>query len=121
MRCEDPFLIKNKLGLHARAATVLAQLAVQFDAKITLHQDDKEAAGDSVLALMLLESSKGKEVKVNSFEEFKNFIKIWNFHKNKIIDHCKNFFVFSFNFFICMFPPYQIFIFIFFKNIYWFF
>jgi len=25
---------------------------------------DKEAAGDSVLALMLLESSKGKEVKV---------------------------------------------------------
>ena len=64
MRCEDTFLIKNKLGLHARAATVLAQLAVQFDAKTTLHQDDKEAAGDSVLALMLLESSKGKEVKV---------------------------------------------------------
>jgi phosphocarrier protein NPr len=64
MRLEDTFLIKNKLGLHARAATVLAQLAVQFDAQITLFQDNKEAAGDSVLALMLLESSKGKEVKV---------------------------------------------------------
>ena len=64
MHCEDTFLIKNKLGLHARAATVLAQLAVQFDATITLFQDDKEAAGDSVLALMLLESSQGKEVKV---------------------------------------------------------
>ena len=62
MHCEDTFLIKNKLGLHARAATVLAQLAVQFDATITLFQDDKEAAGDSVLAL--LESSQGKEVKV---------------------------------------------------------
>ena len=46
MHCEDTFLIKNKLGLHARAATVLAQLAVQFDATITLFQDDKEAAGD---------------------------------------------------------------------------
>jgi len=64
MRLEDTFLIKNKLGLHARAASVLAQLAVQFDASITLHQDDKQAAGDSVLALMLLESSQGKEVKV---------------------------------------------------------
>lgn len=64
MRLEDTFLIKNKLGLHARAATVLAQLAVQFDASITLHQDDKQAAGDSVLGLMLLESSQGKEVKV---------------------------------------------------------
>ena len=46
MHCEDTFLIKNKLGLHARAATVLAQLAVQFDATITLFQDDKEAAGE---------------------------------------------------------------------------
>lgn len=64
MRLEDTFLIKNKLGLHARAASVLAQLAVQFDASITLQQDDKQAAGDSVLGLMLLESSQGKEVKV---------------------------------------------------------
>ncbi|MDP2636547.1 MAG: HPr family phosphocarrier protein [Pseudoalteromonas sp.] len=64
MRSEGTFLIRNKLGLHARAATVLAQLAVKFDATITLFQDEKQAAGDSVLALMLLESSQGKEVKV---------------------------------------------------------
>ncbi|WMN61285.1 HPr family phosphocarrier protein [Pseudoalteromonas xiamenensis] len=64
MRVENTFLIKNKLGLHARAATVLAQLAMQFDAQITLYQDDKIAEGDSVLALMLLESSQGKEIKV---------------------------------------------------------
>ena len=63
MRLEDTFLIKNKLGLHARAATVLAQLAVQFDASITIFQDGKEAAGDSVLGLMLLESSKEKKLK----------------------------------------------------------
>ncbi|CCQ10391.1 Phosphocarrier protein, nitrogen regulation associated [Pseudoalteromonas luteoviolacea B = ATCC 29581] len=64
MKIENTFLIKNKLGLHARAATVLAQLAMQFDASIMLHQDDKCAEGDSVLALMLLESSQGKEVRV---------------------------------------------------------
>ncbi|ASD68554.1 MULTISPECIES: HPr family phosphocarrier protein [Pseudoalteromonas] len=61
---EDTFLIQNKLGLHARAATVLAQLATQFDAEVTLYQGDKSAAADSVLALLLLESSQGKEVRV---------------------------------------------------------
>ncbi|WP_440054894.1 HPr family phosphocarrier protein [Pseudoalteromonas sp. T1lg65] len=61
---EDSFLIRNKLGLHARAATVLAELANQFDAEITLYQGDKQAAGDSVLALLLLESSQGKQVRV---------------------------------------------------------
>ncbi|WP_419147285.1 MULTISPECIES: HPr family phosphocarrier protein [unclassified Pseudoalteromonas] len=61
---QGTFLIKNKLGLHARAASVLAQLATQFDASVTLYQGDKSAAADSVLALLLLESSQGKEVKV---------------------------------------------------------
>jgi phosphocarrier protein NPr len=61
---QGEFLIVNKCGLHARAATVLAQLAVNFDATVTLYQDDKQANADSVLALLLLESSQGKYVKV---------------------------------------------------------
>ncbi len=61
---QNRFLIRNKLGLHARAASVLAQLATTFDAKITLKQDDKEADGASVLGLLLLESSQGKELEV---------------------------------------------------------
>ncbi len=64
MRAENTFLIENKLGLHARAASVLAQLAATFDARITLYQDEREAAGDSVLGLLLLESSRGKQVRV---------------------------------------------------------
>ncbi len=61
---EATFVIQNKLGLHARAASQLAQLAMNFDAKITLYQGDKSAEADSVLALLLLESGKGKEVRV---------------------------------------------------------
>ncbi|KZN29472.1 HPr family phosphocarrier protein [Pseudoalteromonas luteoviolacea] len=64
LKWEDTFLIRNKLGLHARAATVLAQLSAQFNAQITLYQGDKSAPGDSVLALLLLESSQGKTVRV---------------------------------------------------------
>ena len=64
MAIEQRFLIENKLGLHARAATLLAKLALEFDAKISLMQGDKSAEADSVLGLMLLESSQGKEVVV---------------------------------------------------------
>ena len=65
MAVEKRFLIENKLGLHARAATLLAKLAMEFDAKISIKQGDKVADADSVLALMLLESSQGKEVLVH--------------------------------------------------------
>ena len=56
MHCEDTFLIQNKLGLHARAATTLAQLALSFDANIILEQDTKTKEKKSkslVKALML--------------------------------------------------------------------
>lgn len=61
---EGTFVIENKLGLHARAASALAQLAQNFDATVTLYQGEKSAQADSVLGLLLLESGKGKEVKV---------------------------------------------------------
>ncbi|WP_395340611.1 HPr family phosphocarrier protein [Ningiella sp. W23] len=56
--------IVNKLGLHARAATKLVQLANQFKASIELTQGDNSAPADSVLALMMLESGQGKTVNV---------------------------------------------------------
>jgi phosphocarrier protein NPr len=56
--------IINKLGLHARAATKLVQLANQFDAEIILTQGENSAPANSVLALMMLESGQGKSVDV---------------------------------------------------------
>lgn len=58
------FIISNKLGLHARAATQLAKLAMSFDSEVTIKQGDKSAQADSVLGLMLLESSHGKQIEV---------------------------------------------------------
>ncbi|MFC4702031.1 HPr family phosphocarrier protein [Glaciecola siphonariae] len=57
--------ITNKLGLHARAATKLVQLAKQFEADIQLTQADNTAPANSVLALMMLESGQGKTVEVS--------------------------------------------------------
>lgn len=58
--------IVNQLGLHARAASKLAQLCKQFKAKIELQQENKTADANSVLALLMLASSKGKTVQVSA-------------------------------------------------------
>jgi len=58
--------ICNKLGLHARAATKLAQLSQKFSAKITLELSEKEADASSVMALMLLAGGKGKVVNITA-------------------------------------------------------
>lgn len=56
--------IENKLGLHARAATKLAQMAQNFSATVTIKQADKQANADSVMALLMLASNQGKDVTV---------------------------------------------------------
>ncbi len=57
-------VISNKLGLHARAATKLAQLSQQFKAKITIELNDKRVDASSIIGLLLLAGSQGKSVTV---------------------------------------------------------
>lgn len=61
---QQTVIIVNQLGLHARAATKLVQLCRQFEAKIELHQEGQTADANSVLALLMLASSKGKTLDV---------------------------------------------------------
>ena len=56
--------IINKLGLHARAATKLAQLSMKFNATITLELEGNQANATSIMAIMLLAGAKGKSVKI---------------------------------------------------------
>lgn len=57
-------LIINKLGLHARAASKLAQLSQKFTAKVTIILDENNADANSIMGLMLLAGAQGKTVKV---------------------------------------------------------
>lgn len=66
IRLEKSVTIVNKLGLHARAATQLVQLANQFDAEVTLQKGDKTANANSVLGLMMMESHQGEQVTIIS-------------------------------------------------------
>lgn len=61
---EKSILISNKLGLHARAATKLAQLSQKFDAKVTIELEGKQADASSIMGLMLLAGGQGKHVTI---------------------------------------------------------
>jgi phosphocarrier protein NPr len=63
---EQTLTITNKLGLHARAATKLAQLSQNFSSKVTVKLENKEADASSIMALMLLAGGKGKQVTVTA-------------------------------------------------------
>jgi phosphocarrier protein NPr len=56
--------ISNKLGLHARAATKLAQLSQKLNANVTVCLDGKEADASSIMGLMLLAGGYGKTVEI---------------------------------------------------------
>ncbi|CAK4070828.1 HPr family phosphocarrier protein [Vibrio sp. MarTm2] len=60
-------LIQNRLGLHARAAVKLVELAQSFDSVLTIqNHEGKEATADSVMGLLLLESAQGEHVTISA-------------------------------------------------------
>jgi phosphocarrier protein len=56
--------IKNRLGLHARAAAQLVQTAAKFDATITVTKDGQEVNGKSIIGLMMLAAACGTTIQV---------------------------------------------------------
>ena len=67
MKVSRKVLIQNRLGLHARAAVKLVELAQSFDAVITIdNEEDKRAAADSVMGLLMLESAQGQYVTIHA-------------------------------------------------------
>lgn len=60
------FTIVNQLGLHARAATKLVQLASKFPCEIEITREDQNANGKSVMGVLLLCGSKGTVLEVRA-------------------------------------------------------
>ena len=60
------FLITNNLGLHARAATKLVQLATKFPCDVEVAHDDQSANGKSVMGVLLLCGSRGTTLEVRA-------------------------------------------------------
>jgi phosphocarrier protein HPr len=56
---EETITLKNRLGLHARAAAKLVHTAAGFEAKVTVTKDGDEVDGKSILGLLLLAAGRG--------------------------------------------------------------
>ena len=65
-KAEGSFLIINTLGLHARAATKLVQLASKFPCDVKVARDDQTANGKSVMGVLLLCGSRGTTIDVRA-------------------------------------------------------
>ncbi|WP_318423256.1 HPr family phosphocarrier protein [Photobacterium leiognathi] len=66
MTVQRELFIKNRLGLHARAAIKLVELAQSFSAVITVSNDDVSATADSVMGLLMLDSAQGQKIMVSA-------------------------------------------------------
>jgi phosphocarrier protein len=60
------FEIKNKLGLHARAAVQVVQLVTKYDAELSVTKDGQTVNGKSIIGLMMLAAAKGQEIEVSA-------------------------------------------------------
>jgi len=58
--------IKNKLGLHARAAAKLVHTAARFKSDIKIRKGDEEVDGKSILGILLLAAGRGSVITVRA-------------------------------------------------------
>ncbi len=58
------FEIKNKLGLHARAAAHLVRVLSKFSSDITIKKDGYAVDGKSILGVLSLAAVKGTVIEV---------------------------------------------------------
>jgi phosphocarrier protein len=61
--------IKNKLGLHARAAALLVQTVNKFTSAVTLSKDGQVADGRSIMGVLTLAATQGSKIHVEAAGE----------------------------------------------------
>jgi len=62
----EEVLIVNALGLHARAAARLVQMACRFQSRIDVSRDHRTANGKSILGLLTLVGRQGTRLTISA-------------------------------------------------------
>lgn len=55
-------VINNNLGIHARAAAKIVELAHRYKARLFLKKDNQEVDGSNILSILTLSCPKGTEI-----------------------------------------------------------
>lgn len=59
---ESAITIKNRTGLHARAAAKFVEVTTSYSSSIKISNGDKTVDGKSILSVMMLAASPGSEL-----------------------------------------------------------
>ncbi|MBN2880385.1 MAG: HPr family phosphocarrier protein [Clostridia bacterium] len=57
-------IVRNKVGLHARPASMFVKEAKKYQSTITVKLNDKEANGKSILEILTLGAEQGARIEV---------------------------------------------------------
>lgn len=63
---EQVFVIKNKLGLHAKPSALFVREAAKFKSSIMVVKEGTEINGKSIMGLMLLAAENGSKLTVRA-------------------------------------------------------
>lgn len=63
---EIQLVIRNQLGLHARACALFVKAASKFKAEILVARDDLEVNGKSIMGVMMLAAEEGATILVRA-------------------------------------------------------
>ena len=63
---EAELLVRNQLGLHARACALFVKTAARFAAEVTVRRDDLEVNGKSIMGVMMLAAEEGSTIQVRA-------------------------------------------------------
>lgn len=61
--------IRNSLGLHARAAAKIVELANRYESSLFLKKDGRQVDGSNILSILTLACPKGTEMEVRIIGE----------------------------------------------------
>jgi len=59
---ERTVVIKNELGMHARAATKFVQLAAKYPCEVVVSKDGHDVNGKSIMGVLMLVAAKGSTI-----------------------------------------------------------
>ena len=79
---EGIFTIRNRLGLHARAAALFVKKASEYTSEVWVEKDGTPVNGKSIMGLLMLACPLGSSIVVKvdgadetqAFEELKNLV-----------------------------------------------
>ena len=65
-RIERELTIVNKLGIHARPASMFVRIATRFECDVFVEKDGETVNGKSIMGLMMLAAGPGSRIRVQA-------------------------------------------------------